>query len=173
MLRIVITGPESAGKTTLALQLAAHYQVPWVPEYARVYLKSIQRDYEYPDLLEIAKGQIYREDRIGAGNPALLICDTDLLTIKIWSDFKYQQTDPWILKHLDTRHYDHYFLCYPDIPWEPDPLREHPRQRQELFTIYQQQLQVFSKPFTEIKGDAGSRMQQARFVIDQLLRQHR
>jgi NadR type nicotinamide-nucleotide adenylyltransferase len=36
--RIVVTGPESTGKTTLAQGLAERLATTWVPEYARAYL---------------------------------------------------------------------------------------------------------------------------------------
>ena len=158
MLRIVLTGPESTGKTTLALHLAAYYGVPWVPEYARTYLDNLKRDYVEADLLEIAKGQIYREDRISAGHPAILFCDTDLITIKIWSEVKFGKTDPWILEQIKSRHYDHYFLCDTNIPWEPDPLREHPNQREALSELYLHELKSMGKSFSTIKGTLQERI---------------
>ena len=36
--RVVVFGPESTGKSTLAERLARHYGTVWVPEYARGYL---------------------------------------------------------------------------------------------------------------------------------------
>ena len=39
-LRIVLFGPESTGKTTLAKQLAAHFNTEWVPEYMREYIEK-------------------------------------------------------------------------------------------------------------------------------------
>lgn len=172
MLRIVLTGPESSGKTTLALQLAAHYGAPWVPEYARAYLESLKREYEQPDLLAIAKGQLFREDRIGAGKPSLLFCDTDLVTIKIWSQVKYGTTDPWILEQIAERAYTHYFLCGVDIPWEYDPQREHPEQREELYTLYRAELAGLGKSFSEIGGSLEERVERAVAEIDCLVAKH-
>lgn len=166
MLRIVLTGPESSGKTTLTQQLAAHYGAPWVPEYARTYLQKLSRDYEKSDLLEIAKGQLFREERIGAGNPALLLCDTDLLTLKIWSEVKYGEADPWILEQVNQREYSHYFLCGVDIPWEYDPQREHPEQREELYRIYRAELLRLGKSFSELRGSVEERVAQAIGEID-------
>ncbi|MBO9660994.1 MAG: ATP-binding protein, partial [Chitinophagaceae bacterium] len=54
--KIVIIGPESTGKSTLAAQLAEHYETDWVPEFAREYLLSNGKEYTYEDLLTIAKG---------------------------------------------------------------------------------------------------------------------
>lgn len=158
MLRIVLTGPESTGKTTLALKLAAYFGAPWVPEYAREYLDKVNREYIEEDLLEIARGQIFRENRIGAGNPPLLFIDTDLITIKVWSDYKYGNTHPWIIDQIQTRSYDHYFLCGTDIPWEPDPQRENPKERDQLYEIYKRELLTHKKNFTELSGNAEDRI---------------
>lgn len=168
-LRIVFTGPESSGKTTLAQHLAAHYGAPWVPEYARTYLNRLSRPYEAKDLLEIAQGQLYREDRISAGSPRLLLCDTDLLTIKIWAAYKYQAVDPWIVEQVAQRPYDHYFLCKPDLPWEDDPLRENPDDREELYQRYREELLHYQKPFTEIEGTLEQRLITTKRLIDQWL----
>ncbi len=169
MLRIVLTGPESCGKTTLAQQLAAHYRVPWVPEYARTYLHKNGLDYQEEDLLKIAKGQLYRENRIGAGKPSMLFCDTDLVTIKIWAEYKYGKVDPWILEQVKIRSYDYYFLCGIDIPWQDDPQREHPAQREELFQIYSKELRSLGKPFSIIEGDLPARLQLCNNKIKSLL----
>lgn len=167
MQKIIITGPESSGKTTLAQELAQHYQTVWVPEFSRDYLNKLNRDYDEDDLLEIAKGQVKREDEfIEQHNPNLLICDTSLLVIKVWSNVKYKRCHPWILKQLDHRPVDLYLLTYPDIPWEPDPLREHPQQRDMLFDIYQQELQA--KTHTVVRGSWEQRLQTAIAAISHL-----
>ena len=170
MLRIVFTGPESSGKTTLTQHLAAHYGAPWVPEYARVYLEKQLTGYTEADLTKIAEGQLYRENRISAGSPPLLLCDTDLLTIKIWSEYKYQRTAPWILEQIRERHYDYYFLCRPDVPWEADPLRENPHDREALYDRYRDELDALGKTYVEIGGSLTERMQKAIPLIDRWLR---
>ena len=167
MIKVVVTGPESSGKTTLAQALASRYQAPWVPEYARTYLEQIKRAYREEDLLHIAQGQVEQEDQIARGEPLLLICDTSLLVIKIWSDYRYHRCHPWIEQQLTHRSVDHYLLCYPDIPWQPDPQRENPHDRNELFMLYQQNLSI--KPHTIITGSATARLETAIATIDQLL----
>jgi NadR type nicotinamide-nucleotide adenylyltransferase len=168
MRKVAITGPESSGKTTLAMALAAHFRTAWVPEYARLYLDKYGPEYEEGDVLNIAKGQAnweltYARDTRGD----LLICDTDLLVLKIWSEVKFQHCHPWIERHLHTHAYDLYLLCSPDIPWEPDPLREHPEQRHELYLRYLAALVDMKADYTIIKGtDVKDRLKQAIRAIE-------
>ncbi len=166
--KIVLTGPESTGKTTLAAKLATHFQSRWVPEYARAYIDQLERDYQQSDLLEIAKGQIRQEQLFATPNLPYLFCDSDLITIKIWSDYKYQSTHPWIEQQIQKRSYDLYLLCAPDIPWQPDPQRENPNGRDALFKTYKDTLLALHKNFVEINGSSTQRWQQALNAIQKL-----
>ncbi len=141
--RIAITGPESTGKTTLARDLAAHFNTFWVEEYSRAYLNNLGRPYVFEDIVEIAKGQLNQERKSLREVEKILFCDTDLLVTKIWSEVGFQKCDPWIIENIQTNPYDLYLLCKPDIPWEHDPLREHPTQRAYLFELYKQALEDY------------------------------
>ena len=158
MRKVVITGPESSGKTTLAKSMADHFQVPWVSEFAREYLNGLDRPYEEKDLLAIARGQIKQENEAASTSPRVLICDTSLMVLKIWSEYRYGRCHPWILEQIERRPVDLYLLCSPDIPWEPDPQRENPNDRDELFKLYQRAL--LNQPTRIICGD-----RQERFVL--------
>lgn len=157
--RILITGPESTGKSWLAQQLAAHYQTAWVPEVARHYLESLGRPYQEKDLLEIARLQLAEEDRLAQQTAGFLFCDTGMLVLKIWSLHKYGRCHPFILEQLKERSYQHTLLTNIDLPWEPDPLREHPEQRQYLFNWYQRELQ--QQQYSLISGSGKERLQAA------------
>ncbi len=170
MIKIVLTGPESSGKTTLAKQLAEHFQANYVSEFARQYLNGIERDYEKEDLIEIAKGQVKSESILGPRSTNLLFCDTDLITIKIWSDYKYKETAPWVLQQIDRRYYDLYLLCVPDIPWKEDSQRENPDDRDELFELYKNTLLEYNKNFVEIKGSFEERLKTAIGEVKQYLK---
>lgn len=161
--KIVIIGPESTGKSTLTKGLAELFEEPWVDEYARTYLQTLNRNYEYEDLLQIAKGQIALEDRQIKSAKKLLFCDTDLHVIKVWSDHKYKNTHPWILEQIKQRAYDLYLLTDIDIPWQEDPLREHPdpAMRQYFFDIYHQILLESGRPFFLVSGSPEQRLDQA------------
>ena len=135
MAKIIVTGPESCGKTTLSQALSNHFRIPFSKEYAREYLQELGRDYSQEDLITIAKKQLEFEQDIQ-------LLDTDLITIKIWSNYKYGSCDKWILEQIETQKSEKrfYLLCSPDIPWQADKQRENPNNREELFEIYKQEL---------------------------------
>jgi NadR type nicotinamide-nucleotide adenylyltransferase len=164
--RIAIVGPECTGKTSLSKTLAAHYQTLWVPEFARGYLHQLGRAYTQSDLLTIAEGQLSLEDSLAKKASNVLICDTNLLVIKIWSEFNFGNCDPQIVKLLHNRHYDLHLLTQIDIPWEDDPLREHPKEREELFSVYQANLKALNIPYVEISGSMENRTHTAIQAIE-------
>lgn len=164
--RIAITGPESTGKSILAEQLAVHFQTVWVPEIAREYLDHLGRPYEEKDILLIAQGQLEHEKKQIKSALGYLFCDTELIVTKIWSEVKYNRCDPWIVKNIITHRYDLYLLCDIDLPWQYDPLREHPDQRQFLFGLYFNELKNRNFPFSVIRGSGKDRLQNAVKTID-------
>ena len=166
LLKIAITGPESTGKSMLAAQLAEHYHTVWVPEYAREYIDNLDRPYIQEDILEIARGQIRSETAICRQASELLICDTELIVTKIWSEVKYGECDPWILNKLESHKYDLYLLCDIDIPWSEDPQREHPHMRESLLNLYKQELLTRELPFFIVSGIGHVRLDNAIQIID-------
>ncbi|MCM0059975.1 MAG: ATP-binding protein [Algoriphagus sp.] len=158
--RILILGPESTGKSTLAAALAAYFQEPWVPEVAREYLEKLDRPYAYEDLLQIGKQQMQLEDKLAGGAKSYLFCDTDLRVIQVWSQHRYGKVDPWVLEEIARRTYDLILLCATDLPWQADPLREHPdlEIRQQLFEQYLEISQQSGFSFQLISGDASARL---------------
>lgn len=168
--KVVVIGPECTGKSELSEYLAQEFQTVWVEEYARQYLRELNRPYEQEDLTFIAKGQLSLEDNMTRKASKLLICDTDLYVIKVWSVFKYGNCDPIILDAIAQRKYDLYLLTYIDIPWEYDPQREHPDQREMLYSIYLDEMKNQNVPFSEISGDRANRRKIARQRVEQLLR---
>jgi len=164
-IKIAIVGPESTGKSSLALALSRHFNCQFVPEVARDYLEKHGPDYTYEDLLKIAKLQCKTEDLQLAKNPPILICDTTLMVIKIWSEFTFQRCDDEILSEERSRRYDLFLLTDIDLPWVPDPLREHPDKRKELFTIYYRYLIRSSRLFQIIFGSDEERTNRAIQLI--------
>jgi len=168
MRRISLTGPESAGKSTLAAQLAAHYGTTFVPEYARQYLEENGASYTLPDLDAIAHGQLTAEDAAAAQASGLLFCDTDLLVLKIWAENAFGTCPAWILAELARPRYTLTLLLAPDLPWAPDPLREHPdpAQRWHFYELYRAELVARGWLFVEISGPPAARLAQALAAVD-------
>ena len=161
--RILILGPESTGKSTLAEKLAQHYAEPWVPEVARAYLEGMKRPYAYEDLLLIGKRQLSLEDELAATAKHFLFCDTDLRVIQVWSQHRFGKVDPWVLEEIARRSYDLILLCAPDLPWQADPLREHPEleMRQHFYEQYEQLTQESGFPWALIAGESEKRLSTA------------
>jgi nicotinamide riboside kinase len=171
MHKIVFTGPESSGKSTLAALIAEHLQMHWVQEYARYFLQHLDREYVQDDLLAIAKGQLLLEQEglmlAEQQNLPLLICDTDWTVLHIWETYRFRRQElvpgatRWqALWQQDTTPATHYFLCAPDFPWQDDSLREHPEERDILFEWYKNLLQVAHLPFTVLRGSVEERMRE-------------
>ena len=163
--RIAIIGPESTGKSTLACQLANHFNTTWVPEFSREYLATLNREYNYEDVLTIAKGQLGNENRLALFAEDYLFVDTELIINKVWCDHKYHTCHQWILDRLQDHHYDLYILTYFDLPWEYDPLRENPTIREELFEVYRSELESYGANYRVVKGVGDERFNNAlRFI---------
>lgn len=169
VVKIAITGPESTGKSILSEQLAEHYRTVWVPEFARLYLKKIERPYNYDDILEIAKGQKASELAMKKLANKVLFSDTELLVTKIWCEVKYGKCHEWISRNFEKQDYDLYLLMFPDIPWLYDPLREHPDKRDWLFEFYKDHLEKRQANFRIVNGLSNDRMKNAISFVDELL----
>lgn len=152
LIRIAIVGPESTGKSTLAQELAKHFNTCYVPEVAREYLNKLGRKYEPKDIEIISRLQIERENEMASLAKTILICDTNLLVNRIWFEFVYSYCPDWIIQECIHRHYDLHLLLYPDTVWEPDPLREHPKRRMELFELYVQLLDKLGREYYIVRG---------------------
>ena len=163
MKRFAVTGPESSGKTTLAIALAEQYAGIFMPEFARGYLEQKNGVYSREDLDRIAEKQLALWEEVSAEN--LLFCDTEMLVLKIWSEFKYGRCSTFILEAFGNQQFEHYFLCRPDIEWEEDPLRENPENREELFERYLTELKKQGLPFTIVEGNLENRINMCSEIV--------
>ena len=167
-------GPECSGKTTLAKLLANHYNTQWVPEFAREYLQNKwnneRKTCEPKDLLPIAIGQIKLENELAQKTDSVLICDTDILETKVYSEAYYSGTcDPILETYALKNTYDLYFLTYIDTPWEPDDLRDKPNERERMFKAFEDALIKYKRPYVLLKGSKKERLELAVKHIDKLL----
>jgi NadR type nicotinamide-nucleotide adenylyltransferase len=169
--KVVVIGPECTGKSDLSKYLAEYFKTVWVEEYARAYLNRLTLPYEKVDLTKIAHGQARMEDEwiIDASN--VLICDTNALVVKVWSEFKYGECDKEVLRLLDERTYDLYLLTYVDVPWQDDPLREHPDKREYFWNIFKTELEKRKANVVDIRGERDDRRKKSVDAIQKLLGQ--
>lgn len=166
MRKIAIVGPESTGKTVLTEQLANAFNEPWVREYARTYLEEIQPPYQLSDLIAIAEGQLSEEQRAEQAAERFLFCDTNLLVIRIWAKDKFGHIPIEIEEKWVPEDYFLHLLLYPDLDWEPDPLREDADRRIELFHQYESELEAAGVSYAIIKGVGEQRLKRALWTLD-------
>lgn len=167
--KVCVTGPECTGKSDLSKYLAEHFKTTCVQEYARAYLNKLNHPYQQADLTKIAHGQLRMEDEWLNESNRVMICDTNLLTIKIWSEFNFGNCDQEIIAKMNSRTYDLYLLCNIDIPWEEDPQREHPDKREQLWSIYKAEVAKTGVPFVEISGDRTARLAKGIEAVNTIL----
>ena len=165
MIKVAITGPESSGKTTLSQSLSDHFKVGYIPEFARTYLEQTNGIYTQANLDEMAKGQL---TSIESSPHSITICDSDFSVLEIWSSYKYGNVSELINEFVKKDIFDLHILCSPDIPWEEDPQRENPNNRDELFELYKQSLITHNKYFIVVSGDHTNRMEKSLKNIDGL-----
>jgi len=173
-IKVVLFGPESTGKTILAKQLAKHYNTLWVPEYSRIYAEQKLKNNETlskEDILHIAKGQITLENSLSKEVDKLLICDTNLLETKVYSEVYYEGYSPELLnKYALENYYNLHFLTNIDIPWEYDGIRDKPNERDEMFKAFRDELIKNNLPFVILNGSLAKRLDTATNNIDKLLK---
>ena len=166
MLRIATTGPESSGKTTLCTALSDYFNVPFIPEYARTFLKGKNITYKQSDLDLIALGQM-NSLLTSSFNP--LISDTDFCVLEVWSKYKYQNVSKLIQEFTAKGFFDLHILCTPDIPWEEDKLRENPNSRKNLFELYKSSLLKHNKNFIVVSGEHLKRVKKSIQIIEKYI----
>jgi NadR type nicotinamide-nucleotide adenylyltransferase len=171
--RVVLTGSESTGKTTLAQRLAKHFETEWVPEFVRDYAAAKEGRLDFSDHAPIAHGQIRREDdylsRAAAGGAALLIHDTDLLSTAVYCAHYYGACPAWIERAARARRPDLYLLLDIDVPWEPDPQRDRGHVRHEMHALFVDAVQRSGAPFMVVTGIDDARFAAARMAIEAIL----
>lgn len=163
-MRIAFTGPESCGKSTMAKWVSEKYNLPLSEEFAREFLAQ-KESYFQEDLDMITTGQLIDWQKKGPK----FVADTEMTVLKIWSEYRFKNTSHLILDAHKKQAFDHYFLCAPDIPWEADPLRENPLNREELFLMYKAELIHHQWPFTILKGSLEERQKEVNFILVDLL----
>jgi nicotinamide riboside kinase len=189
MIRVVFTGSESTGKSTIALEVAKHYGVEVVPEFVRAFAEQKGAPIEFRDHGAIARGQIELEDayimratQISPARPArparpappaLLIQDTDLLSTVVYCRHYFGGCPAWIEEAAAKRRPDLYLLCETDIPWIADGVRDRGHIRNEMQRLFEDAVNEAKTASASLRGNAGNRLAAAISAIDVLLRKDR
>lgn len=164
MIKIAILGPESTGKTALAKGLAEYFKAPWVPEYAREYVENLNIPYTHNDICNIAVKQIEEEiyyENHPESSKNYVFFDTDLIITKVWFTYCYGSCPDFVTKQINHGFFDFYLLCAADLPWEPNPVREHGTDREFFFDWYKREIEQTEKPYVIINGVGNQRIQNA------------
>lgn len=176
-IKVVLFGPESTGKTTLAKALASYYNSVWVPEYARTYLENKWHQSgeicTADDIFPIAIGQMQLENETAQQANTFLFCDTTILSTQVYSEAYF---DGWcdrrIVEANKKNSYDLYFLTDIDVPWKKDLLRDRPNQREEMFETFASALSTRNLGYTLLTGSKEQRMKCAIEKLNELYETH-
>ncbi|MDD3859407.1 MAG: ATP-binding protein [Bacteroidales bacterium] len=163
--KIVLTGPESTGKSTLTKLLAECFSAPYVTEIAREYILNLNRSYTYKDVVEIAKLQIETENLIMNSGHEYVFFDTDLIITKVWLMHCFGKYPEWLNEAIKSTAADLHLLCYYDLIWEPDPLRENPDIRPELYEKYKSEIIQYGLDYSVVKGFSKHRFDNAKEIV--------
>ena len=174
LIKVVLFGPESTGKTSLAIQLAKHFKTVYVKEFAREFLQNKlakqNKICEVHDLIPIAIGQMKSENELTKKANDVLFCDTDLLTTATYSRLYFDNfCDPIIDEYSKKNKYDLYLLLDVDVPWVHDDLRDRPNDRKLFFENFKQALIKNHKPFKLISGNYGERLKKSINFVNEII----
>lgn len=160
---IVLTGPESTGKTTLARALAAELGAPCVPEASRLLAEAMAPSSLSADTVEpIARLAMRMGDEVLAQHPVFAVFDTDLVSTIVYARHYYGRCAAWIIDEARRRRADRYLLCLPDLPWVADGVRDRPVERDALLAMFREVLAEIGADATEIRGIGEARLSAAR-----------
>jgi NadR type nicotinamide-nucleotide adenylyltransferase len=162
--RIVVTGPECTGKTTLATKLAERLGAPWLAEEAREYATAVVRaggKLGAADVDRIAKHHAVAEDKLLASHAPLIVLDTDLMSTVAYGRHYYGKSSEWLESEARARRGDLYLLCSPDIEWEPDGIRDRPTGRDAMLEHFRRVLTEFGARVADVWGVGPARLEAA------------
>ena len=170
MRRIVVTGSESTGKTTLARMLGERFDTIATSEFSREYADARRVPLDQHDVEAIAVGQIATEDRFALrAQHGLMVLDTDLFSTVVYGPHYYGTLQPWIERAALARRADLYLLLDIDVPWVPDSIRDRGEMRAHMHGLFRAMLERYGLPFVTIGGAWSARYERAVMTVEQRL----
>ncbi len=168
-LRVALVGAESTGKTTLAAQLADHFDTVWQGEYLRTWIDHKGLPVVPADVHHAARGQQAAEWALARRCNRILFCDTDLWQSVAYSAHYYGAAPGWIVEAAKAQKRDLYLLLEPDVPWVPDPQRDGPHLRALIQARLERLLAHVPAPVVRVHGSWETRFASAVSAITPLL----
>lgn len=176
--RVRIAGPESAGKSTLTIQLAKQFHTRYVDEYGRSILEEYMAhkgykpsEVHYEDIANIGRGQLANEEALARIANRVLFCDTDARTTVFWSMYFFGRVPGWIAEEAETHRYDLTLLLSPDVPWDPDNgqrVMPNIAERQRVFQEWKDSLDKHHEPYVILSGTWDERWKIAVAAVEKL-----
>lgn len=167
--KVVLLGAPSTGKSTLAEQLAIHFDTQWMPEYGREYWEKnqVNKRLTLEDLLKIAEIHIQKEDAFVLQSNRFLFSDTNAITTYLFS-LDYHGTALEALENLakaaESRH-DIIFLCDTDIPYDDTWDRSGDVKRKVFQQKIIEDLNARNLNYHTLKGTVAERIEQVSKVL--------
>jgi NadR type nicotinamide-nucleotide adenylyltransferase len=165
MRRIVVTGSESVGKTSLAQKLGDHFGVPVSREFVRAYAAERGGKLAFGDVGAVARGQIAAEDAAIARAKDMVVLDTDLVSTVVYCEHYFGLCPDWIDQESRKRIGHLYLLLAPDIPWVADGVRDRGERRAEMHELFRGSLDARRLRYAEIRGEQDERLSAALEAI--------
>jgi NadR type nicotinamide-nucleotide adenylyltransferase len=167
--RVSVFGPESTGKSTLAMQLARELGTVWVPEFARGYLEAKGGVLTRDDFDVIGEGQVALEDALALEAQRILVCDTDPLSSVVWAEAMFGEVSPWLRQIANERRYELTLLCDVDLPWVDDIVRYLPEDRARFFARCEAALRGADRAYVVVRGSGEGRTASARAALEMVM----
>jgi len=178
VLRVVLIGAESTGKTTLAQQLANHYGTNWVPEYGREHwepkvaglsILDPPKVWTREEFAHIALEQRRREELAARTAKRTLICDTNAFATGIWFERYHKSRNETVDQIGSKSKAGLYLLTAPDVPFVQDGFRDGEKIREWMDQRFLEQLQQTNKTRIRIEGPFSDRHLRAIEAIEKRL----
>jgi len=170
--RIVVTGGECTGKTTLAKELAARWGTAWAAEAAREVALQRRVALGPEDVPVIARTHVRLANEAcraaEESGRALVFLDQDLLSTVVYARHYYGSCPPWIERLAAERVGDLYLLCHPDLPWSADGVRDRPEARAEIHALFEAALAAAGARVVNVTGRGSEREALAAAAVAEL-----
>ncbi len=168
--RVRLLGPESTGKSQLAVQLAKRLNTVHVPEYAERWIRAHAGRFAPCDMQRFARGQVASIEALARTANRVLICDTDALTTALWSQLLYGEVPEPVRALADAQSWHLTLVCEADVPFAQDVHRVAPGTREPFANLLDEALVDTPEPVVRLKGSWAEREASAHAAIAALLK---